>query len=393
MSVVPARLQLIVIVATFLVSAACGSLGEPYLGSFPTSSLPAPNDESVVGSDEGPSDPSLDALVLALPPRPADYLPSLIVVSSDGVFAVDRAQGDPSAIGLPRALDLRDAEERSAPTTTSTTSSTTTSTTTAAATSTPDTTTTVVEVTGPAYAVAKDDLFGGIVAQTTDGSVVWFPGTGGGPRVVETEDGRLFDVGYVAGTPEAITERAGQVTRTRLVDNEALVLTGLAAGAEMVDLSSAGGVVALATSDTECGDVRFLSGEGEELAIDPFDDLTCDRAARPTIGSVGMSPDGEALAYTIVTYREDGVEQSTTLRAVELTSGAEIIDAEVGGSGEAVSSLAFDGVSAVMVRRSSARSDVIQVDAIGIGVIELPGIANPRGVTFARLPLSEELYL
>lgn len=392
MSVVPVRLRLIAIVATLLIPSACGSLGEPYLGSFPTSSLPAPDDESAAGTDAGPSDPSLDAPVLALPPRPADYLPSLIVISSDGVFALDRGPGDPSAVGLPRALDLRDAEERAAPTTTSTTSSTTTSTT-VAATSTPDSTTTVVEVTGPTYAVARDDLFGGVVAQTTDGSIVWFPGTGGGPRVVETDDGRLFDVGYVAGTPEAITERAGQVTRTRLVDNEALVLTGLAAGAEMVDLSSAGGVVALATTDTECGDVRFLSGEGEELAIDPFDDLTCDRTARPTIGSVGMSPDGEALAYTIVTYREDGVEQSTTLRAVELTSGAEIIDAEVGGSGEAVSSLAFDGLSAVMVRRSSARSEVVQVDAVGIEVIELPGISAPRGVTFARLPLSDELYL
>lgn len=380
------RRSLLAIVACLITATACGSLGEPYLGSFPTSSVPSAVDQANTETAADRTNPTIAAAVLALPPRPAGYLPSLVVVGTQGLFVVDRSSVDGSVRLEPaRRLRLGETEEETPdPAITETTASGFT-------TSTQSTTTTSVQQTGPAYTIAIDDLFGGIVAQTTTGEVVWYPGTGGGPRTVEIEDDRLIEVGYTVGTPEVITERAGQLTRTRLVDNESLSFTELDAGTELIDLSSAGGVVAVATGDAECGAVRFLSGEGEELAIDPFEDEVCDRSARPTIGSVGMSPDGEALAYTIVTYREDGVELSTTLRAVELTSGAEIITAEVGGSGEVVSSVAFDGVTAVMVRRSSARSEVLMVDAQGTQVVPVDEIPVPRAVTFARLPLSDAL--
>lgn len=372
------------LIVVLVVASACGSLGEPYLGSFPTTSVPSEVDETSGENTVDRTDPAVDAPVLALPPRPADYLPSLIVVGAPGLYVVDRTAVDGATRLEPsRRLLLEEADEETPePTTTATTEPTFTSS---------SASTTTLEETGPAFSIAIDDLFGGIVAQTTTGEIVWYPGTGGGPRSVEIEEDRLIEVGYTAGTPEAITERAGRLRRTRLVDNESLAFAELDAGAELLDLSSAGSVVAVATTDTQCGSVRFYSGEGDELAIDPFEDLVCDRSARPTIGSVGMSPDGEALAYTIVTYREDGVELSTTLRAVELTSGAEIITAEVGGSGEVVSSVAFDGVTAVMVRRSSARSEVVMIDAQGTEIVPIEQIPVPRTVTFARLPLSDEL--
>ena len=106
-----------------------------------------------------------------------------------------------------------------------------------------------------------------------------------------------------------------------------------------------------------------------------------------------MSPDGEAVAYTAVEYREDGVELRTELRAVELTSGAPILLSEVGGSGDVIGSLAFDGSTAVALRRSSAGNEVIVVDAESVDVLELGDVGVPRSVTIARLPLSENLGL
>jgi hypothetical protein len=364
-------------------------LGEPDLGSFPTTSAPAQSDG--VSDDEGvetagPGEFSGVALE-ALPPRPPDYIPSIVVVTSTGVGVIDRDAGPQRFLPLV-SLQLTEpaAEEAVPPSSTSTT---------AFQFETTDaqvTTTTAAPRPSLVWTRASDDLFGGLVVQATTGEIRWFPGTGGGVREVESE-GTLVDVGYNAGTPEVLTERAGQVIRIRLIDNDTTVLTSLEPGEELIDLSSSGGIVAIATSNDGCGSVDFVAGDGTPLTINPFGTLVCIQASRPSIGAVAMSPDGEAIAYTIAEYREDGVELSTKLEAIELTTGAPILSSEVGGSGDVIDSLAFDGSTAVALRRSSAGNEVIVVDAESVEVLVIGDLGVPRSVTMARLPLSENLGL
>jgi hypothetical protein len=377
---------MVAIVLASLLGTGCGSLGEPYLGSFPTSSAPAPGDQVNNTDSDGAPVPTVNAPVLALPPRPADYLPSIIVVASAGIGVVDRSTVD--SIGRFEPIRLLDLASGPDPTTTAVTTTTEPT----GFGGTPTSATSVLEVVGgPLYRVAKDDLFGGLLVQAETGEVVWYPGTGGESRVVAVEDAQFADVGYSAGTPEALTERAGLITRTRLVDNEPLAFTRLDSGEELIDLSSSGGVVAVATSDALCGSVRFYDSEGAGLSIDPFPAFACQQASRPTVGAVAMSPDGEALAYTIVRYREDGVEQSTELRAVELTSGAEIFSVGVGGSGDVIDSVDFDGAMAIMLRRSSASREVLVVEAEQVTSLDVAPAGLPRSVAFARLPLAANL--
>ncbi|MBT8239891.1 MAG: hypothetical protein KJN63_01535 [Acidimicrobiia bacterium] len=374
-----------------LVASACASLGEPDLGSFPTTSAPP---QANGGSDdqgvetEGPGEFSGVALE-ALPPRPPDYLPSIVVVTSTGVGVIER-EASPQRFLPFVSLKLTDPviEESVAPSSTSTTAFRF------------ETTDADAEVTSTTAAPqpslvwnrASDDLFGGLVLQATTGEIRWFPGTGGGVREVESE-GTLVDVGYNAGTPEVLTERAGQIIRTRLIDNDTTVFTALQPGEELIDLSSSGGIVAIATSNEACGSVDFVGSDGTPLSINPFGTLVCIQTARPTVGAVAMSPDGEAIAYTMVDYREDGVELRTMLQAIELTSGAPILAGEIGGSGDVIDSLAFDGSTAVALRRSSAGNEVIVVDAETVEPLAIGNVGVPRSVTIARLPLSESLGL
>jgi hypothetical protein len=316
-------------------------------------------------------------------------VPSIVVVTSTGVGVIERGSGS-QAFSSVRLLPLSEPAAPAAEPELSTSTTTFRFQTTE-----PDgaaTTTTVTEEPTLVWARASDDLFGGLVLQATTGEIRWFPGTGGGIRDVDA-DGDFVDVGYSAGTPEVLTEQAGQIIRTRLIDNESTVLTSLESGQELIDLSSSGGIVAIATSDDACGSVDFVAADGTPLSINPFGQLVCIRTSRPTVGALAMSPDGEAVAFTIVEYRADGVELKTNLRAIELTSGAEILSREVGGSGDVIDSLAFDGSAAVALRRSSAGSEVIVVNADSLEVVGIEAVGIPRSVTIARLPLSENLGL
>ncbi|MFW2382046.1 MAG: hypothetical protein ACN4GZ_09830 [Acidimicrobiales bacterium] len=372
-----------------LVAGACASLGEPDLGSFPTTSAPVAVDGSADdGGTQDPGSGQADGVsVEALPPRPPDYVPSIVVVTSDGVGVIEREAGpEPFSPLVPLPLGDPVPEEAVAPSSTSTTAFR------FETTEADDqvTTSTIPEETRLVWARASDDLFGGLVLQATTGEIRWFPGTGGGIREV-IADGSFVDVGYSAGTPEVLTEQSGQIIRTRLIDNESTVFTALEPGQELIDLSSSGGIVAIATSDNACGSVDFVTGDGTPLNINPFGTLVCLQTSRPNVGAVAMSPDGEAVAFTVVEYREDGVELETELVAIELTTGAEILASEVGGSGDVIDSLAFDGSMAVALRRSSAGNEVIVVDAEAVEVLELEDGSVPRSVTIARLPLSENL--
>lgn len=374
-----------------VVTAACGSLGDPDLGSFPTTSVA---EQSAGSGDDGGAEVEVPGqiggvVVEALPPRPPDYTPSVVVVTASGVGVIERNVGSERFSPFVR-LDLSDppADDVATPSSTSTTAFTFETTQAGGAVT---TTTTTPEPT-LVWARASDDLFGGLVLQATTGEIRWFPGTGGGMREVESE-GSFVDVGYNAGTPEVITELDGRIIRTRLIDNESMLFTALEPSEELIDLSSSGGIVAIATSDDGCGSVDFVGGDGTPLSINPFGPLVCIQTSRPTVGALAMSPDGEAVAYTVVEYREDGVELMTELRAIELTSGAPILASEVGGSGDVIDSLAFDGSTAVALRRSSAGNEVIAVDAESVEVLDIGDAAVPRSVTMARLPLSENLGL
>ncbi len=368
-----------------LLPTACGSLGEPYLGSFPTSSTPEELDNSLAsGINDGQGSTS-DSPVQAFPPGPSDYVPAIVVVTDSGIAVVDRSLGTGSdRFETARLLVLQSEPDTTEPTE----GSTTTTTTTIPVQSDDQTDDTTVGRLESNFTHANDDLFGGLVAQIIDGDVLWFPGTGGDLRRVGVDGAELMDIGYSLGTPEALTQRAGQIFRTRLVDNESLVFASLEPGEELLDISSAGGVVAVAVSDPQCGSVSFYSGEGMKLAIDPFNTLSCGQPGRPTVGGVAMSPDGEAVAYTVISYREDGVELATELKAVELTSGAEILSVPIGDSGDVIESIAFDGVTAVLLRRSSATSEIVVADALSSDVLDVSAIGTPRAVSFARLPLS-----
>ncbi|NNF56526.1 MAG: hypothetical protein HKN03_19025 [Acidimicrobiales bacterium] len=373
-----------------LLPTACGSLGEPYLGSFPTSSTPQEQDSALATGIEDGQDSTSESAVAALPPRPSDYVPSIVVITDAGIAVVDRSLGtgidrfDPA-----RLLALQPEPDATEPVEGITTTSTSTTTTTTAPQENDDVADEPAVLRQESdFTHAKDDLFGGLVAQKIDGDVLWFPGTGGELRRVGVDGAELMEIGYSLGTPEALTQRAGQIFRTRLVDNESLVFAALEPGEELLDISSAGGVVAVAVSDPQCGSVSFYSGEGMKLAIDPFDTLGCEQPGRPAVGGVAMSPDGEAVAYTVISYREDGVELATELKAVELTSGAEILSVPIGNSGDVIESIAFDGITAVLLRRSSATSEVVVVDAVSSEVLDVSAIGTPRAVSFARLPLS-----
>lgn len=381
----------LVLVCLAVVAGACASLGEPDLGSFPTTSAPVQLDGSADDGGEEVEGPGQVGRVSveALPPRPPDYTPSVVVVTSTGVGVIERNAGpEPFSPLVPLTLTEPVIEEAVAPSSTSTTAFRFETT---EADGEVTTTTTAPEPT-LVWARASDDLFGGLVLQATTGEIRWFPGTGGGIREVQSE-GAFVDVGYNAGTPEVLTERAGQIIRTRLIDNESTLFTALDPGEDLIDLSSSGGIVAVATSNDACGTVNFIGGDGTPLSINPFGTLVCIQTSRPTVGAVAMSPDGEAVAYTVVEYREDGVELRTELKAIELTSGAPILSSEVGGSGDVIDSLAFDGSTAVALRRSSAGNEVIVVDAESTDVLEIGDAGVPRSVTIARLPLSDSLGL
>ena len=371
-------------VFALLLPTACGSLGEPYLGSFPTSSTPEEQDNSLAtGIDDGQGSTN-DSTVQALPPRPSDYVPAIVVVTDSGIAVADGSLG----AGIDRFEAARLLVLQPEPDTTEPSDGVTTTATTIPLQTDDQTDDTTVGRLESDFIHANDDLFGGLVVQTIDGDVLWFPGTGGEFRRVSVDGAELMDIGYSLGTPEALTQRAGQIFRTRLVDNEASVFAALEPGEELLDISSAGGVVAVAVSDPQCGSVSFYSGEGMELAIDPFDTLSCEQPGRPTVGGVAMSPDGEAVAYTVISYREDGVELATELKAVELTSGAEILSVPIGDSGDVIESIAFDGVTAVLLRRSSATSEIVVADALSAEILDVSAIGTPRAISFARLPLS-----
>ena len=378
----PVRVPILVL-AVALSATACADLGDPYLGATPaatSTTLVQPGSESASGD----ADPGIAETpqAQALPARPDGYVPQLLVSAPAGPFLVDAVPDSDDSTG-PGPEGITPGQ---------------------AVTAQPllDLSELPVEDVGdggdaageeePAGAVlAVDDLLRGFVLQENDGTVRWYPAEGNSGRVINELGGALFDVGYADATPEAIMLVAERIERVRLVDGDRFLLTQLGPAEDLLDLSTTGGLTVLVIGNADCGELRFLSRTGGVLNVGGPATPDCPVTRRPAFGTAALSPDGEAVAYTRIDYRPDGVERSTTLVAQELGSGDLLFEEiEVGSSGQVVESLAFDGERAALLRRTNAGSEVVLVEAGQLRVLELSDIETPRSVTFARLPVTNQ---
>ncbi len=243
-----------------------------------------------------------------------------------------------------------------------------------------------------------DDLLGGVVVQESAvgadkaGPVVWLAAQGAEPAVIDSKGARLLDVGYVDGSPSAVVLRAGgQVERIRLVDLATTPMVTLDPNEDLLALSASGGLHAVAVANDRCGDLRFYSADGEQLVLNGPGEPDCIVPRRPAYGEVALSPDGQAVAYTVPTYRDDGIVVATELVIRDLTSGQESMRRKIGQDGDLIVALSFDGERAVFLRQSGSVSSVALLGLTGDRVetlLALPDGANVSSVSFARLRLA-----
>ena len=247
-------------------------------------------------------------------------------------------------------------------------------------------------------ATAVDDFTGGLAVQSTStgaasgpGPVLWLRAEGGEPVVVDEEGALLLDVGYVDGSPTAIVLTApNQIDRIRLVDDERTELITLGEEEELVDLSASGSLYALVLRNDRCGDLRFYGADGREIDLNGPGEPDCIVPRRPAYGAVALSPDGGAIAYTKVRYRDDGIEIMTELVARELSTGVEYFRQRIGEEGERVTALSFDGDRVAYLRTSETdpTAAVIDLNTSTEVPIDLAGLAGIDSLSFTRLPLA-----
>lgn len=336
-----------------ILAAACGDLPEPQLGSPP--STPAAETETAVADADGEVVSTPGGVGTDSPPRPEGYVAEVLVVADGGVLAgpIDgvASLGEPfAAIPVSRAVD---------------------------------------------------DYFGGLVIQVPDGRVLWLAGAGSEPELVNGDAdgspvGRLLDVGFNDGTPEAVLAMGGGVlSRVQLVTREQNPLTALADGRTLVDLSASNGIFALTYVDAACGGLLLFTSHGELVeGASPAASGDCTAPGRPAFDEVAFGPEGDAYVYTEVDYRGDGVEARTTLVGRELSSRAELFRVEVGAAGDRIDSLTFDGRRVLFLRGSlseGTRAELTMLEVSDpenvVALDQLVEVAVTR-VGFARRPLS-----
>ncbi len=331
-------------------AAACGEVGEPYLGAEVTVA------STVVGAEIQQSGPVTDTVVdgaaseSVLPPRDPGYVPSLVIGSDTGIASgsIDRLALLEPPLGELGATRI------------------------------------------------ADDLFGGLVVQVPDQGVLWFPAEGAEAATIRETGFRLLDVGYLGGTSEALVLGESRVVeRVRLVDLEvAEPIVELAESDQLVDFSAAGGLYVLAIADDQCGRIDFVNSAGDPVSIRGPVPAECPVPRRATYTLLDLSPDGDALAYAEVTYRSDGVEATTQLVGIELSSSTELFRIDVGGAGDRISSLTFDGRRVAFVRTplEGLEREVVQIDALVDGETLEVSVTSPDDgpltLTYARLPLT-----
>jgi hypothetical protein len=338
--------------AIALLAPACAELTPPAAYSPTTSSTvvadPQGSGETVEETPTEAPEPIAEFVPTAAP----GYVPSLLVAANRPVFAVDGLDSLPLAGNLAGLQALR----------------------------------------------VFDDLGGGVVVQRSDGSVDYLLSQGRTDLLLEPSDALLLDVGFWGASPRAFVRSApGRVDWIQLVTEEQgryerRTHFELAEAEEIVDFSASRDIQAVIVKGEGCGQIRFYNADGQQLALPEPPPPPCTFPGRPSFGSVALSPDGGAVAYTIVTYRDDGTEQVTELAARELLSGQAIFNRRIGENLDAISSLTYDGKRVAYVRSSGGDESVTLLDLTDGSselAVDLLGATDIHSVAFTRIPLEE----
>ncbi|MGH1502534.1 MAG: hypothetical protein ACRBI6_03205 [Acidimicrobiales bacterium] len=353
-----------------LLAAGCAELAEPDYG---VGSVASVTSSTVAGSDAVAIDSPSTTIAAAttgdvfVPPRPEGYVPELLVATDQGVVVADlpsevvgassvRRLGDPlGSLSSPRLVG---------------------------------------------------DYFGGVVAEGGDGVVRWYRDAASEPTVV-SETGTLLDVGFLDDRFEVQVFVGGAgagaaIDQVRLADGERAEFATLLPTERLIDFAASDGVQVAAVSDDACGRLVFFDAEGDRVDLGDFAVPECPVAGRAAFGSVSIDVDS-VVAYTEQSYRSDGLVAGTDVVVRRLGSGAEELRLTVGGPGETISSLTFDGMRIAFVRSSiDGAAALVAVDATASGspiggetgiVIALPLLDDPTAppvpvaVAFTRQPL------
>ena len=265
----------------------------------------------------------------------------------------------------------------------------------------------------PSFAV--DDFLGGLVAQASDGEVWWFPGEGGTSQLINGDGGTLLGVGLSDSTPFAVllveervndpaatTEDESTMAVAQRIETVGLVtgartpFVNIEPGRTVRNFATGGNRSAVIFADASCGGLQLFDEVGVAVPL-ALPEALCPVASLASFGDVALSPDGAVLAFTQVSYRPDGVEASTSIVGLQLTSasgfeaGTEVFRLDVGGAGDRLSSLAFDGQRLVFIRTSlnpQIESGPMLIDLNEPADAVVLGGADALSVTFARSSLS-----
>ena len=234
-----------------------------------------------------------------------------------------------------------------------------------------------------------DDFLGGIVAQLEGNIVQWLPADGAAPTLVSADDSGLLDAGFIDDTlaVQVFVEVPGGIDRIKLVDREREAFTRFDAGASVVAFSSSNGIQAVAIGDDACGSLAFFNTSGLQVDLGGPGDPDCPVPRRPHFGAVAMSPGGDVVAYTEVTYREDGLPALSVLTVLELASGTVLFSGTVGTPGEQIESLSYDGRRVAFLRTGETGREVGVVTIADEVETIIEGLEGVQDVGFARLPL------
>ncbi len=240
---------------------------------------------------------------------------------------------------------------------------------------------------------AVDDLLGGLVYQQTgvDGDVLWLTNEDATVQIL-AEGVDLLDVGF-SGSAFAVIQSGQELEHVRLADAERQPFITLAEGEEVLNLSVSGGLHALVVADEECGELRLYDVEGTEIVFQGPGEPRCPVPRRPYFATVALSPDGAAMAYTIVTYRDDGLEAGTELVVRDLANGRAYVRRKIGEDGDRITQLTFDGDRVAFLKSTADSGQVTVLEAVTTAQEQTVDLGTStvqiNGVSFARLPLAE----
>lgn len=241
-----------------------------------------------------------------------------------------------------------------------------------------------------------DDLGGNLVIDEVGGPISYVQNQ---VPIEQLDDssGELLGIGHWGGAPRAfVLQGSDEIDWIQLVseqdsnERERSNHIELAAGERLVDFSASRDLQAVITSDDECGALRFYGSEGTVLSLPAPDDPECTFPGRPAYGSVALSPDAQALAYTIVTYRDDGSEAATELVVREIVQKRPYIQRRIGEDLDQISSLAFDGQRVAYINETDGERSILVVeDGADDILVDTGAVGDIRSVQFARLALSD----